>query len=179
MESKTAADDEDDCADKSNIRHDLVAPGTDTSIEGVREFFETLFENNPYYSFIGLRVGSLAPGEADLYVEEDGPELTTPNPPALESLHGGVIATLADISSAVAIVTEFDGEIQGFATVSVNIDYKEAAHGRVDASAEVTDISEKTVEAEVTLTSDGEEVAVGKTVWRVFRDPAVWNHVSN
>lgn len=160
------------------VKYELVAPETNPSNEDVEEFAQSLFDTDPYYSFIGLTVERVADNEAVLSVPNAESELLTPNPPALESLHGGVMTTLVDISSATAILT-IDTHFHGYATASLDVEFVKPARGRVEAQAEVTRTSENLVSTEVSaVDADGAEVAAGETTWRVFRNEEMWNYVT-
>lgn len=78
------------------VAYDLVAPETNPSNDEIQEFVRTLFGNDPYYSFVGLTVERIGDNKAVLSVPNEEPALLTPNPPALQSLHGGVMSTLVD-----------------------------------------------------------------------------------
>lgn len=160
------------------VEYGLVSPDTNPSNEDVEAFVQSLFNNDPYYSFIGLTAERIADHEAVLSVPNDEPELLTPNPPALESLHGGVMSTLVDISSATAILT-IDSHFYGYATASLDIEFVKPAHGRTEAHAQVTRKSDELVSTEVEVVdADGAEVATGETTWRVFRDAEMWEFVT-
>ncbi len=161
------------------VEYELVAPETNPSNEDIEAFVRSLFANDPYYSFIGLTVERIADDEAVLSVPNDELELLTPNPPALESIHDGVMSTLVDISSATAILT-IDSQFQGYATASLDIEFVKPAHGRVEAQAQVTRKSENLVSTEVSaVDADDVEVATGETTWRIFRDEEMWEYVTS
>lgn len=160
------------------VAYDLVAPETNPSNDEIQEFARTLFSNDPYYSFIGLTVERIADNEAVLSVPNEEPALLTPNPPALQSLHGGVMSTLVDISSAAAILT-IDSHFYGYATANLEIGFAKPAHGRVEARAKVTRKKDNLVSTEVSVVdADGTEVAAGEATRRVFRDEEMWEYVA-
>ena len=52
------------------------------------------------------------------------------------TIHGGIVASLADVSSAYALATNFDGQMS-FATVDLHINFMERAVSKIYAHASV------------------------------------------
>jgi uncharacterized protein (TIGR00369 family) len=90
------------------------------------------------------------------------------------NLHGGVLATLVDTASALAIrVTYEDPWAPGLATTDLTVSYVRPASGEVRADAEIVRVGGSLAVTEVEVTGvapDGERktVAIGGTTYRVF-----------
>jgi uncharacterized protein (TIGR00369 family) len=75
------------------------------------------------------------------------------------TVHGGVLATLADTAMAFALSTNFDGKM-GFATADLTIHYLRRARADVWAKARVVKKGRRSNVGEISLTdADGREVA--------------------
>lgn len=90
----------------------------------------------PLISGWGLTIESVAPGEAVMVLR---PTKTVING-SRGNVNGGVLATVADMVSALALSTAFDGAMP-FATSDLHIRYLEPARGEVRAEAQVVRIS--------------------------------------
>lgn len=90
------------------------------------------------------------------------------------NLHGGVLATLVDTASALAIRNTFeDPWTPGLATTDLTVSYVRPANGEVRAEAEVVRVGDSLAVTTVEVTGvapDGERkvVATGGTTYRVF-----------
>lgn len=84
----------------------------------------------------GLRIAGLEPGRAEMHLEARPPVLNG----SRGNVNGGVLATMADMTSALALSTAFDGAMP-FATSDLHIRYLEPAVGDVVARAEVVRLS--------------------------------------
>lgn len=75
------------------------------------------------------------------------------------NLNGGVLATMADMTSALALSTAFDGAMP-FATSDLHIRYLEPAFGEVIAQAEVVRLSARGAVLECRILSRGQVAAL-------------------
>jgi len=99
-------------------------------------------------------------------LEEIGPDVAVLKLPYREEItngsgtvHGGILAALADTAVAFALSTNFDGKM-GFATADLNIHYLRRARGDVWARARILKKGRRANVGEVSMTgSDGREVA--------------------
>lgn len=89
------------------------------------------FQRAPAQSVVGIEV---------LAIDLDYAELAIPFSRTVDngggSIHGGVLAMLADTAVACALSTNFDGRM-GFATSNLNIHFLRRAKGRVVAKASI------------------------------------------
>ena len=75
------------------------------------------------------------------------------------TVHGGVLATLADTAVAFALATNFDGKM-GFATADLTIHFLRRARGEVRARARILKKGQRVNVGEVDIVdADGREVA--------------------
>ena len=90
----------------------------------------------PLISGWGLTIESVAPGAAVM--------MLVPTKAVINgtrgTVNGGVLATIADMASALALSTAFDGAMP-FATSDLHVRYLEPARGEVRAEAQVVRIS--------------------------------------
>ena len=121
-------------------------------LERVRERFGPW----PLIKDWGLLIEGLEPGKARISLEAKAPVIN-----GRGNLNGGVLASMADIASALALSTAFDGAMP-FATTDLHIRYLEPAYGRVTAQAEVVRLSARGAVLECRIIS-GEEVAALST----------------
>ena len=98
-------------------------------IEVMRQFIA----NSPFVVKLGIEVVELSADFARLRLPVD-PSLATVG----EVVHGGAVGTLADTAATAACWTAADLErLRSGATVSLTIDYLEAASGTLEATARV------------------------------------------
>ncbi|HJV38365.1 MAG TPA: PaaI family thioesterase [Geothrix sp.] len=90
----------------------------------------------PLISGWGLTIESVTPGQAVMVL---APTKAVING-SRGTVNGGVLATIADMVSALALSTAFDGAMP-FATSDLHIRYLEPARGEVRAEAQVVRIS--------------------------------------
>jgi uncharacterized protein (TIGR00369 family) len=101
-----------------------------------------------------LSIDALAPGKASLTLE---PSACTSNGTGV--VNGGVLATLADIGSAMALCTYFDGRMP-FATSDLHIRYLEPASTTVVVEASVIRASARSAVLECRLLCAGRIVGL-------------------
>lgn len=127
-------------------------------------------ERHGYLSWLDIEVEHLEDGRAVLAIEQneefenpignDGP-----NP-----VHGGIVATLIDTSSAFALRTTFDDPSRArLTTTDLNVSYLRPATGDLRAEAEVVRVGGTTGVTQVSVVGSSGEAAVGRTTYRLFR----------
>jgi uncharacterized protein (TIGR00369 family) len=103
----------------------------------------------------GLTIASLAPGKAEMHLEAKPPVINGTR----GNVNGGVLATMADMTSALALSTVFDGAMP-FSTSDLHIRYLEPAVGDVVAQAEVVRLSARGAILECRIFSKGQVAAL-------------------
>lgn len=136
-------------------------------------FVQSMIEQHGFMRWLDLQVAAVEEGTAVLtlpYREELGNPMTG-------SIHGGLLATLVDTASGMAIQTTFDeiGET-GLTTTDMSVSYLRPARSDVRAEASVVRVGGSMAVTEVEVSGvapDGERkaVVVGTTSYRLFRDP--------
>ncbi len=128
-------------------------------------------ERHGYLSWLDIQVESLEDGRAVLVIERDEDfenpvDTDGPNP-----VHGGIVATLIDTSSAFALRSTFENPSEAhLTTTDLNVSYLRPATGDLRAEAEVLRAGGSTGVTDVSVTGDDGEAAVGRTTYRLFRD---------
>jgi uncharacterized protein (TIGR00369 family) len=112
----------------------------------------------------GLTIESLAPGRAVMRLDAKPPVVNG----ARGNVNGGVLATMADMTSALALSTAFDGAMP-FATSDLHIRYLEPALGVVTAQAEVVRLSARGAVLECRILSQGEVAALSTAHFTIKR----------
>lgn len=103
----------------------------------------------------GLTLASVDPGRAVMRLV---PARCVQNQPR-GNVNGGVLASMADITGALALSTAFDGAMP-FATSDLHIRYLEPARGEVMVEAEVLRVSGRGAIVECRMTCGGTLVAL-------------------
>ena len=103
----------------------------------------------------GLLIADLSPGRAEMRLQAIPQVINGPR----GNVNGGVLATMADMTSALALCTAFDGAMP-FATSDLHIRYLEPALGDVVAQAEVVRLSARGAVLECRLYSRGQVAAL-------------------
>lgn len=109
----------------------------------------------PLISGWGLTIASVAPGGAVMVLHPTKAVING----ARGNVNGGVLATVADMVSALALSTAFDGAMP-FATSDLHVRYLEPARGEVRAEATVVRISGRSAILECRLTCGDHLVAL-------------------
>jgi uncharacterized protein (TIGR00369 family) len=109
----------------------------------------------PLISGWNLTIEGVAPGQAEM-VLQPGPSVV--NGPR-GNVNGGVLATMADMVSALALSTAFDG-LMPFATSDLHIRYLEPARGETRAEASVVRISARGAVTECRIRCGGAVVGL-------------------
>lgn len=142
-----------------------------TEDEDLGDSIQSMIHRHGFMQWLGLEVESAVDGEVTVtlpYREE------LANPVA-GSIHGGLLATLVDTASGMAIQTTFEefGET-GLTTIDMGVSYVRPARSDVRAEAKVVRVGGSIGVTEVDISGvapDGERktVAIGKTTYRLFR----------
>lgn len=111
------------------------------------ERLRTRFHPWPLISGWGLTIESVRPGTAVMVLQPTKAVING----SRGVVNGGVLATIADMASAIALSTAFDGAMP-FATSDLHIRYLEPARGEVRADAQVVRISGRSGILECRLT---------------------------
>lgn len=135
------------------------------------EFIQSIMDRHGFMSWLDLELEAVEDGRAVMklpYREE----LANPDAGAI---HGGILATLVDTASGMAIQTTFEefGRT-GLTTTDMSVSYVRPARSDVLVEAEVVRVggSMAVTEAEVSGVAPGGErktVVVGTTSYRLFR----------
>ncbi len=138
----------------------------------MKDNIEEFFEGHDYLSWLSLGVEEVREGRVVVRIPYDE-KFANPVPPG--PIHGGIIATLIDSSSGMAIRTTFDepDEVM-MTTTDINVSYLRPATDDIYAEAEVDRAGDSIAVTSVVVESTSPEgerkkVAVGNTTWRVFR----------
>lgn len=133
---------------------------------------QSMIERHGFMRWLDLEVEAVSEGRAVLglpYRDELGNLMTG-------SIHGGLLATLVDTASGMAIQTTFEafGET-GLTTTDMSVSYVRPARSDVRAAAEVVRVGGSMAVTDVEVSGvapDGERkaVVVGTTTYRLFRD---------
>jgi uncharacterized protein (TIGR00369 family) len=120
----------------------------------------------PLISGWGLTIEAVAPGEAVMVL--------APNKVVINGargyVNGGVLATMADTVSALALSTAFDGAMP-FATSDLHVRYLEPARGVVRGAAKVARISVRSGILECRLTCGDHLVALSTANFAIKSGP--------
>lgn len=135
---------------------------------------DSFIQRHGYLSWLGLTLESYEEGGAILSIPARD-ELRNPGGSAPAPIHGGVLATLVDTSSAFALRTTFDDpEAAGLTTTNLDVSYLRPATGDLRAIADVVRAGRSmgVVDVEIeSQTPDGPKlVVVGRTNYRLFRE---------
>ncbi|MEM4781557.1 MAG: PaaI family thioesterase [Halalkalicoccus sp.] len=136
----------------------------DLDTAGLRPFID----GHGYLSWLGLRLESVEVGRVRMCVPETD---TLRNPGPGRPVHGGITATLIDTASGFALRTTFEEPADArLATTDLDVSYLRPATGTLTVEAEVLRAGGTTGVTDVTVESDAETVAVGRTTYRLFRE---------
>lgn len=142
-----------------------------TDEEEFVELVQAMIDRHGFMRWLDLKITEAGDGRVVLelpYREELGN-------PDTGSIHGGLLATLVDTASGMAIQTTFDEFGQtGLTTTDMSISYVRPARSDVRAEAEVVRVGGSMAVTEVEVSGvapSGERktVAVGTTTYRLFR----------
>lgn len=114
-------------------------------MEPLLEKLRERFSHHPLHRFLGIRLVSLEPDRC--VVEAD---ITPATDNGSGTIHGGVIAILADVAVAGALATSFAGKM-GFATSNLSVHYLRRARDLARASAVVLKKGSKVCVAQVEI----------------------------
>jgi uncharacterized protein (TIGR00369 family) len=111
------------------------------------------FADHPLHRFLGIRFMRLEP---DVCAVEA--EMSSAADNGSGTIHGGVLAILADVAVAGALATNFDGTM-GFATSNLDIHFLKRARDRAVATATVVKKGSKVCVARVEVTDGAGDLA--------------------
>lgn len=133
------------------------------------ETFKKHFDADPFHRMLGITVIEQGPGHARIQLEV-GPD--TPGGIG-GSVHGGVLASMVDISMLVAIFGELRPGQTPAGTADLGITFMRQAHGaRIEAEAKVVKHGRQLAVVEVDLTdADGALCARGRVLYAFRPDP--------
>jgi uncharacterized protein (TIGR00369 family) len=115
----------------------------------------------------GVTISDLSPGRAEMRLEARPPVVNGPR----GNVNGGVLATMADMTSALALSTAFDGAMP-FATSDLHIRYLEPALGLTVARAEVVRLSARGAVLECRIVANGEVAALSTAHFAIRKGAA-------
>lgn len=140
------------------------------SDEDTRELFARIAERNDYYDWLGLRPVEVTEGRVVVELPFDE-HLTVPRTVGTGAVHGGVLATLVDVSAIAAVLAERD-DLTTVATTDLDVTFHDRVRETVTAEAGVTGVDDGTASATVVVTpkSGDEAVARGEVTCRLPRD---------
>jgi uncharacterized protein (TIGR00369 family) len=129
---------------------------------------ESFIADHGYLSWLDLQLEFIERGRVKMSVPETE-DLRNPGPGG--SIHGGIAATLIDTASGFALRTTFgDPTNARLATTDLDVSYLRPATGDLRVEAEVLRAGGRTGVTDVSVESNGETVAVGRTTYRLFRE---------
>ncbi|THE65172.1 PaaI family thioesterase [Salinadaptatus halalkaliphilus] len=127
-------------------------------------------ERHGYLSWLGVEAEHLEHGRAVITIERDEEFENPIGNDGYDPIHGGIVATLIDTSSAFALRTTFDDpDAVGLTTTDLNVSYLRPAMGDLRAEAEVLRVGGTTGVTEVSIEGAAGEAAVGRTTYKLFR----------
>jgi uncharacterized protein (TIGR00369 family) len=118
---------------------------------------------SPLHRFLGVTLSYAEPGHVTVTLPFRDELLADLEPPYI---HGGVIATLADIAGCFAVISQVGHDVP---TVDLRVDYLEpAANGPLEATGKVLRVGRTLAVADVEVRDVRKRlVAVGRGVFRV------------
>lgn len=140
-------------------------------MSGDESLSDPFIDNHGYLGWLGIRIEAFDDGRAVLRLPRDE-KLENPGSGAV---HGGVVATMVDLASAIALRNTFDEPAGGsLTTTDLNVSYLRPARGDLLATGDVVRAGGTTGVAQVTVEGEASEsedpvVAVGRGTFRLFR----------
>ena len=120
--------------------------------------------SRPYHDLVGIRVTRMEGGSATVVLDKTD-ELFN----AFGGIHGGAIASLIDVASAMSIRSAAP-EIRGSATISLSISFVDASSGHLTAIGKVTRLGGTVASTTAEVTDEtGKLVAQAVGSFRVIR----------
>ncbi|APX96769.1 PaaI family thioesterase [Natronorubrum daqingense] len=132
--------------------------------------WRSFVERHGYLSWLDIDAEHLADGRAVLTIDRDEDFENPVGNDGYDPVHGGIVATLIDTSSAFALRTTFDKPNEThLTTTDLNVSYLRPATGTLRADAEVVRVGGSTGVTQVSVSGADGEAAVGRTTYRLFR----------
>lgn len=100
----------------------------------LKQKLESRLSSSPLAAMLNIRIIDLKKDYCELSLEHR--EEISNGPKSGGTIHGGILASLADVATAYALATNFDGQMS-FATVSMNIQFVRRAQMQVLAKARI------------------------------------------
>lgn len=117
--------------------------------ERLRRQFERLIEGSEFYEWLNLRPVAVEPGRVVGGIEYDD-RLAIPTPLGPDSIHGGIVATLVDVTGVGCTLTVLtDPEDASVATTELDVTYNDPAKTDLRAEAVVASVDDGTVRVAV------------------------------
>lgn len=136
------------------------------------EEMQFFIDHHGYLSWLDLSVEDAEEGVVEARIPYDEKLV---NPVGNHPIHGGIIATLIDTTSAMAIRSKFDDPAgdRMLTTTDMNVSYLRPATNDITARAEVVRMGGSSAVTSVTVRSTSpegheKEVAIGTTTYRLF-----------
>ena len=131
----------------------------------------TFVERHGYLSWLDITLESLTEGRAVITIEHNEEFENPVGNEGYDPVHGGIVATLIDTSSAFALRSTFENPAEAnLTTTDLNVSYLRPATGDLRTEAEVVRAGGTSGVTEVSVTGADGEAAVGRTTYRLFRD---------
>ena len=132
--------------------------------------WQSFVDRHGYLSWLGVDVETLEDGRAVLTVEQNDDFENPAGNDGHDPIHGGIVATVIDTSSAFALRTTFDDpDAVGLSTTDLTVSYLRPATGDLRAEADVLRVGGSTGVTDVRVVGADGEAAVGRTTYRLFR----------
>lgn len=141
--------------------------------------FERLAERDEFYNWLGLYPITVETGRLVGGLEY-ADRLTMPSPPGPGSIHGGVVASLIDVSGVGAVLSTLENPVTAsIVTTNLDIDFTKTAESTLRSEALITAVDKHEFEATVTVTTADESntdsvlIAEGTVLCRVSNGSSV------
>ena len=125
--------------------------------------------NDGFLSKIGAEIRRLDATCCEIAVEDD--DVASANTTDTVAAHGGAVATLVDSAGGLAVRPHLDDPVADtVVTVSLDVDYLDAARGEIVARGEVLRRGSSMAFSRIDVEADDELVAVGSGAFKVVED---------
>ncbi|QLG48722.1 PaaI family thioesterase [Natrinema halophilum] len=133
--------------------------------------WQSFVNRHGFLSWLDVEVDHLADGRAVMVLEQNDDFENPVDSEGHDPVHGGIVATLIDSSSAFALRTMLENPSGAYLTTTdLNVSYLRPATGDLRAEAEVLRVGGSTGVTDVTVVGADGEAAVGRTTYRLFRN---------
>ncbi len=143
-----------------------MSGATGDAAEMVQSYIES---NDGFLSKIGAEIRRLDATCCEVSV--DDVDVASANTTDSVAAHGGAVATLVDTAGGLAVRPHLDDPVADtVVTVSLDVDYLDAAQGEIVARGELLRRGSSMAFSRVDVEADGELVAVGSGAFKVVED---------